>query len=209
MTRFQRRFAQAGLSMNSEQSHDTLGSPESHGGKNGAVDESGNVDRIRNILFGSQMRDYDGRFQRLEERLVREAAELRLDVQKRLESLEGFMKGEVESMTNRVRTEQSERGQAIEKIGRDLAEMAKGLEGKVSNVDAQAAKDIRELRQQLLDHSKALSADIKEKHDQIKVGLDHETQQIRSSMTGRETLAEMLQEIALRLKNEFRVPGAP
>ena len=36
--------------------------------ENGVIDESGNVDRIRNILFGSQMRDYDGRFQKLEER---------------------------------------------------------------------------------------------------------------------------------------------
>ena len=27
--------------------------------ENGVIDESGNVDRIRNILFGSQMRDYE------------------------------------------------------------------------------------------------------------------------------------------------------
>jgi len=27
-------------------------------------------------------------------------------------------------------------------------------------------------------------------------------------MTGREALSEMLSEVALRLKNEFRVPGA-
>ena len=65
---------------------------------NGTLDESQNVDRIRNILFGSQMRDYDGRFQRLEERLVRDAAEVRSDLQKRLEALEAFMKGEVESL---------------------------------------------------------------------------------------------------------------
>ncbi|MEO5721469.1 MAG: hypothetical protein ABIR71_08375, partial [Chthoniobacterales bacterium] len=68
-----------------------------------AVDESQNVDRIRDILFGSQMRDYDGRFQRVEERLVREAAELRGDLQKRLEALEAYMKGEVESLTHRLR----------------------------------------------------------------------------------------------------------
>ncbi len=41
--------------------------------ENGATDESGNVDRIREIIFGSQMRDYDSRFQKLEERLAREA----------------------------------------------------------------------------------------------------------------------------------------
>ncbi len=56
--------------------------------QNGAIDESGNVDRIRNILFGSQMRDYDGRFQKMEERLTREAGELRSDLQRQLQALE-------------------------------------------------------------------------------------------------------------------------
>jgi signal transduction histidine kinase len=178
------------------------------GNRGGAIDEAGNVDRIRNILFGSQMRDYDGRFRKLEERLAREAGELRSDVQKRLEALETFMKGEVATMTERVRTEQAERTQAMERIARDLGETAKGLEGKIRGLDEHAAKEVRELRQQLLEQSKALSAEIKEKNDHLQAGLDHEAQDIRGAMTGREALAEMLQEVSLRLKNEFRVPGA-
>ncbi|MDB6154701.1 MAG: hypothetical protein JWL90_3154, partial [Chthoniobacteraceae bacterium] len=79
---------------------------------------------------------------------------------------------------------------------------------KISRVDEQASKDTRELRQQLRDQLKAISAEIKDRHDQIKAGLDHEAQQIRGAMTGRESLAEMLSEVALRLKGEFRVPGA-
>ena len=71
----------------------------------GALDPTQNVDRIRDIIFGSQMRDYDSRFQRLEERLAFEGAAMRSDLQKRLDALEAFMKGEVESMTNRLRAE--------------------------------------------------------------------------------------------------------
>src|SRR5438067_8037722 len=36
----------------------------------------GNVDKIREILFGSQIREYESRFARLEERLVDELADL-------------------------------------------------------------------------------------------------------------------------------------
>jgi hypothetical protein len=178
-----------------------------HNRDNGALDENGNVDRIRNILFGSQMRDYDDRFQKFEERLAREAAELRGDLQRQFQALEAFMKGEAESMTNRVKTEQSERAQSIEQLGRELAETAKGFELKISNLDRQVAKDIRDLREQLLEQSKALSAEVKEKHDQMKGQLEHEAAQIRDAMTGREALAEMLTEVAMRLKNEFRVPN--
>jgi hypothetical protein len=176
--------------------------------RNGGVDESGKVDRIRDILFGSQMRDYDGRFQRLEEHLVREAADVRAEIHKRLEALENFMKAEVESIRNRANAEQSERIGAFEKLARDLAETARNLDSKINGLAEHGSNEVRNLRQQLLDQSKALSADIKEKHDQMKAAVDHESAQIRGAMTGREALAEMLSEVALRLKNEFRVPGA-
>jgi hypothetical protein len=170
------------------------------------LDESQNVDRIRDILFGPQMREYDGRFQRLEEKLVLEANNLRWDIQKRLEAIESFMRGETESLGNRLTSEQTERNQNLEKIGRDLAEAAQHLNERVTNLHGQVAKDVRDLRQQMLDHSKALSTEIKDKHDQLKAGLDHEAAQIRGAMTGRETLAEMLSELSLRLKNQFHVP---
>jgi len=176
--------------------------------RNGGIDESGKVDRIRDILFGSQMRDYDGRFQRLDERLTREAAEARGEVQKRLEALENFLKGEVESMTNRLDSERSERANTVEKLARDLAETAKALELKINSLGEHAGREVHDLREQLLNQSKALSAEIREKHDQMKEGLDREATQIRGAMTGREALAEMLSEVALRLKNEFRMPEA-
>jgi uncharacterized protein (DUF3084 family) len=173
----------------------------------GGIDEAGKVDRIRDILFGPQMRDYDGRFQRLEENLAREAAEIRSDAQKRLDALERFIKGEVDSINSRAATEHGERCNATDKLGRDLADHARNLDTKVSNLSEQTAKNIGELRELLLEQSKLLSAEIKEKYDLMKAGLDHEAAQIRSAMTAREALAEMLSEVALRLKNEFRIPG--
>jgi hypothetical protein len=182
--------------------------PENAETRNGAIDESGKVDRIRDILFGSQMRDYDGRFQRLDERLTREAADARADVQKRLEALENFLKGALESLTNRLNTEQFARGHAVEKLAHDLTETGKALELATKNLGEHADRELQALRQQLLDQSKALGEEIREKHGQVKADLDREAEQIRGAMTGRESLAEMLSEVALRLKNEFRVPGA-
>ena len=173
-----------------------------------SIDESGNVDRIRNILFGNQMRDYDSRFQRLEDRLIKEAATLRGEVQKRLDDLESFMQGEVETLTNRLRSEHTDRTGAIERLGRELAETSRGLESRLHGVDEQMANSIRDLRQRLLEQSKALSAEVKERHEQLQTALDGEAGQIRGAMTGRESLAEMFTEVALRLKGEFRVPGA-
>ena len=185
---------------------------ESHppGDRNGGggIDEGAKVDRIRDILFGSQMRDYDGRFQRLDEHLAREASEMRADVQKRIDALEGFFKGEIESVRNRLGAEHSERAQHVEKLARDLAETARSLDSKINSLGEQSGRELQDLRQQLLTQANALSAEIREKHDHMQAGFSREAEQIRTAMTGREALSEMLSEVALRLKNEFRVPGA-
>ena len=114
-------------------------------GANSRIDEASKVDRIREILFGSQMRDYDERFQRLEEHLAREASEVRADTQKRLDALERFIKGEVDSINSRAAIEHGERCNATDKLGRDLAETARTLDTQINNLNGQTAKSLGEL----------------------------------------------------------------
>ena len=179
--------------------------------ENGRVAESDNVDRIRNILFGSQMRDYDDRFQKLEERLGRDAAEVRSELQEKVQALEAFIKGEAESARNRLNAEQSERCRAIENLAQEMSDTVRGLELKINNLDNQVAHDIGALREQILGQSKALSAELNNKNDETYhpdvvdraiQRFEREAGQIREAMTGREALAEVLTELALRLKNE-------
>jgi uncharacterized phage infection (PIP) family protein YhgE len=174
--------------------------------RNGRTEEIGIVDRIRDILVGSQIRDYDGRLQRLGERLAGEAAQSRAEAQKRFEVLENSLKSEVESLKNRLNTEQSERRTSIEKLGHDLAETAKAFDLKIKNLD-EYAREIHDLHRQLLEQSKALSAEVKEKHEQTQAGLNRQAEQMRGSMIGRQALAEILSEVAVLLKNESRPPG--
>ena len=76
-------------------------------GAEGEVREGANVDKIRDILFGSQMRDYDKRFARVEERLVKDAAALREEIKKRIDGLESFVHQEVESLGQRLKNERT------------------------------------------------------------------------------------------------------
>jgi hypothetical protein len=68
---------------------------------------SGNLDKIREILFGTQMREYEKQITRLEERLVKECSSLRDDTRKRLDSLETYIKQEVESLTELAKKQQN------------------------------------------------------------------------------------------------------
>jgi len=75
-----------------------------------------NLDKVRDILFGTQMRDYDRRFARLEERLIKEAAEAREDTRRRFDSLETFIKQEIAALNDRLKSENHQRTRSDEDL---------------------------------------------------------------------------------------------
>ena len=59
-------------------------------GKPESSDElEGNVDQIRQILFGGQMRDYEKRFGEMEQRLTKSIEQLSSGFEKRLDRIGG------------------------------------------------------------------------------------------------------------------------
>jgi SMC interacting uncharacterized protein involved in chromosome segregation len=170
-------------------------------------DSAGNIDKVRDILFGGQMRDYERRFQRLEERLVQEVGELKDDVRKRLAALEQFLKQEVASLADRITTEHDERTNATKDLSREARESAMAFEKKTGQLDDQIGRVQRELRQQILELQQRMSDDLREKVDEVLARLTREATELRSDKTDRATLAALLTEMAMRLNNELTIPG--
>jgi Skp family chaperone for outer membrane proteins len=167
----------------------------------------GNVDKIRDILFGSQMRDYEKRFARFEERLLKETADLREDMKRRFASLEAYVRNEMDALSDRLKSEQSERLDAVKEIARELKENTKGLEKKAGQLEDQAAKSQRDLRQHILEEFRRLSEEIEQKHGDVATSLKKESQELRAILIDRLALADLFAEMALRLKDEFEIPG--
>ena len=85
----------------------------------GAVQE---VDRIRDIIFGSQMRDYDQSFQA---------------VQRDLERLQG----EIDRLTEQLADQDSEQSKKLQTLRRDMRETDDGLRGELRQTAQQLATD--------------------------------------------------------------------
>ena len=167
----------------------------------------GNLEKVRDLLFGGQMRDYDRKFARLEERLVRETNELRDEVKKRLSALEAYMKAEVESLSERLRAEQDGRTSADNDLGRELRDTGRQFDQKVAQLDDLMARGQRELRQQLHAQRQELGDDIRQRVEDVLVRIAHEAQELRSDKTDRKALAALLTEMAMRLNEDMRAPG--
>jgi seryl-tRNA synthetase len=166
-----------------------------------------NVDRIREILFGSQMREYGQRFAQLEERLLRETGELKNEVRRRLDSLEAYAKQEIEALSDRLRIERNERTEAAERASREVADATRSLERRVVQSEEQLSKDMREIRQLILERQRSLSDELTQCVSKSEMLQNRRLEELRASATDRIALASLLAEVAMRIRGESLVRG--
>ncbi|MDR2488592.1 MAG: hypothetical protein LBD42_03770 [Desulfovibrio sp.] len=80
------------------------------------------MDQVRDLLFGAQLKDMETRFKRQEERFMREVADCRDGLKTRLDSLENFMKSEIATILHRLKEEQNERDESLKIEQRERGE---------------------------------------------------------------------------------------
>jgi hypothetical protein len=165
--------------------------------------ETGSVDKIRDIIFGNQMRDYDTRFVRLEKQVFKEIADLRDETIKRLDSIEGFIKKEIESFSERLKSEQQHSADRHRKLSKELKDTNRTISKNIERLDEKQSKDARELRQQLLDQSKDLGNAIRQKYNESSKALETSFQELRQEKIDRLLLSELLMEMAIRMSDEL------
>ena len=186
------------------------GPPEAQGSSTSAsIDSStGNVDKIREILFGAHIRDYETRFHRLEETLARESTELRESSRKRFESLEMYIKNEIEALQTRLRSERDERSESLRQATREIKDLGESLSKRLSDLDDQTYAAHRDLRNGILEQSKQLSDETTRKNEEMLTHVERRFAELHHGKTDRAALAAMLSELSLRLMGEFKVAGA-
>jgi vacuolar-type H+-ATPase subunit I/STV1 len=167
----------------------------------------GNLEKIRDILFGAQVHDFEKRFARLEERLMKETSDARAETRKRFESLESFIKKEIESLGERLKAEHEERSEAGKEISRELRDTSRNLDKRIAQLDELTTKNQRELRQQVLDQSKALMEEIRLRNRETTTTLTKEITELRTAKADRAALAGMLTDVAVRLTSDLKAPA--
>ena len=167
----------------------------------------GNLEKVRDLLFGAQMRDMENHFARLEERLQKDIAELKDETRGRFESLEVFLRKEIESLTDQLKTEQDVRQQAVQTLTQELTETVKAFNQRTNQAEEHIVKAQRELRQHILDQSRSLRDEFWDRYRELSEATEHNVQELRAEKTDRATLAVLLTELAMRLGNEYLLPG--
>jgi flagellar hook-basal body complex protein FliE len=163
--------------------------------------DTGSVDKIRDILFGNQMRDFERRFSQMEDRLVKATMELRDETQKRMEALEVFFNKELEALKHRVKAESEERADGDSRLNDELKSASSTLKKGITQVEEKLSESSTELRQQILEQSKSLTAEIQSKSEKASESLHSSTSALDEAKIDRSALAEYFIEMAMHLSN--------
>jgi DNA repair exonuclease SbcCD ATPase subunit len=161
------------------------------------------LDKVRDILFGSQMRTVETRLQGLEERLRREHETLRADFAKQVESLDAFIRSEAQMLTERLGAERTRRTEELKSLAGEIKEAIRALEKRHLKLEESTSMADAGLRDQLLMQSKAAAGELARLGERLGAELQRSHHELKISKTDSAALSTLFAELAAR------VGGAP
>lgn len=168
--------------------------------------QNGNLEKIRDILFGAQLRDHERRFKLLEHNLVKEAAALRSELTKRFDALEAFMQQEVAVLSGRLQHEQQVRGEALQTLVRDLTALSAALDRKSQDLGLQTSQAEKLLRSEAMAQADNFKDALQATHAELTAKLKQSVEELRASKTDRAALAHLFTELSQQLNSEDAKP---
>ncbi len=166
----------------------------------------GNIDQIRDIIFGAQLREYDNRFDKIESDLTI----LQQDIQTRLEQVKSVLTTELrtafesvekkfKSLSTTTQEESADMRQQIDRINRKFSTSIESLDEAIDSQTTSIRSDFSQSRDQLQEEIRSLKTQVLEE-------LDRRFSVLREVKVSRDDMAEILFELGMRLKGSEFVP---
>lgn len=117
------------------------------------------VDKIRDIIFGGQMREYAARFEQLEQQVVDSLDAMSKQLDKRFEKLELTLKAKTDELHEKVKGEANQRGAELDELNGIVAAESKTLSALIEKTHAELSKAL-ETDTARLERQKVASKDL-------------------------------------------------
>ena len=157
------------------------------------------LDKVRDILFGGQMRAVETRLQGLEERLRREHETLRADFAKQIAELDSYARSEAQALAERLAAERTKRTDELKSLAAEIKESLRGLEKRHVKLEESTSMADAGLRDQLLLQVKGASAELAKLAERLTAELQRSHQELKATKTDSAALSTLFSDLASRL----------
>lgn len=149
------------------------------------------VDKIRDIIFGGQMREYEARFAAVENRLIKESSRLRQDIEERMNSLENLVLREFETLSNKLQLEKKERNESLLTVETLLKKADDLLNQRLGDVETKNLEEIRKLRTQEYEDIKSVRNNLLDLREELNSQIEREIDSLRKSKVDKAGIAAL------------------
>ena len=158
-----------------------------------------NLDKVRDILFGGQMRTVETRLKGVEERLSREQETMRTEFTKRVSDLDAFARKETQALHERIAAENDARMASLKLLAAEVRDAHKAMDKRHAKLEESSSLSDAELRDQLIAQSKAAAAELLRVHDRLTAELAKSHDHLSHAKTDRAALATLLTDMAAKI----------
>ncbi len=183
-----------------ESTHNSLA--EINGGAVISGTEAVGVDKIRDLLFGNQMQDYDRRFAKLEERFLQRFKDVESETARTLSAFESNAKKHVDSLAGQFRDEKDQRADADKELERTLRDQNQAIEKRVRAISDQLSQLERDISDRFTQELQAVRDEIKRKSEDMRLIVEKMFAEVNNVKTDRNLLAGLFMEVAKCLSQD-------
>jgi ElaB/YqjD/DUF883 family membrane-anchored ribosome-binding protein len=167
-------------------------------------DRLGNIDQIRDIIFGAQLRDYDNRLMQIESDFVVLQQDVRDRVEQMRTSLTNEFKLAVDAIEKKLKVVNTNAQEEASELRQQIDRLQRKLAGNVQTLDECLDTQVNALRNDLNSARDAMQTDVNALRDIVLEELDRRSSQLQGNKVSKDDMAEVLFELGMRLKgNEF------
>ena len=167
-----------------------------------ANSEADNVDTIRDILFGNQMREFDRKFTQLEKNMSSDLDALRRETINQMDSLKSFIESEISILSSKLSNTEQTQIDELDKLDSTIQKHFQKVESKISTTNDTLDKLSHDNSQKFLKQSQDFNTNISEQMKEARERMDGHRNEMSSAKVDKTLLSELLNSLALQINTD-------
>ena len=181
--------------------------------KNGKAEPAPeNLEQVREILFGSQVRTFDRQIDQLDERINSRLSAMEQDSRKRHQSLERFVKEELrrldQKLTSEVKALNKGAGRLEQTMDKAVKKVGDRLDKSLESVRGEVEVNDRRVREHILDEVNSMHDALSKQHQELSNAINAAVMDLAGDKVSHTNLALLFNELAVRLSDDTSTAGS-
>ncbi len=166
----------------------------------------GNIDQIRDIIFGAHLREYNSRLEKLENQLAESIQDIRERNQELKVAFTNDLRASLEAIDKRLKTLSTISQEETADLRQQVDRLNRKFSGSLEQLDETVAEHKMELHDEIADTRDKLQFDIRELKNFLLEELERHVSMMQEVKVSKDDMAELLFELGMRLKGKEFAP---